>query len=214
MRVGEDVRLGDLGAYLVANGRSGVVVLHEWDGVFPHTREVTERVAAEGFTAVALDLYDGEWATDDVEAARLQQRILRDPDAAAARIAGAVKELQDHGHAKVALMGFCTGAALALLTSASSPIDATVAYYGIFEDHADRKMTNPVLVHLAEHEEYYPSADRFRAWFAGMSNVTIHVYAGTRHAFFDETVPTHYDAVAASLSWERTISFLRRHLAD
>ena len=58
MRVGEDVRLGDLGAYLVANGRSAVVVLHEWDGVVPHTREVTERVAAEGFTAVALDLYD------------------------------------------------------------------------------------------------------------------------------------------------------------
>ena len=111
-------------------------------------------------------------------------------------------------------MGFCTGASLALLTSASSPIDATVAYYGIFENHADCKMTNPVLVHLAELEEYYPSADRFRAWFAGMSNVTIHVYAGTRHAFFDETVPTHYDAVAASLSWERTISFLRRHLAD
>ena len=94
-----------------------------------------------------------------------------------------------NGHAKVAAMGFCTGASLALLTSASSPIDATVAYYGIFEDHAHRKMTNPVLIHLAEHEEYYPSADRFRAWFAGMSNVTIHVYPGTRHAFFDETVP-------------------------
>ena len=57
------------------------------------------------------------------------------------------------------------------------------------------------------------SSDLF-AVDTGMSNVTIHVYAGTRHAFFDETVPTHYDAVAASLSWERTISFLRRHLAD
>lgn len=208
-----DVQLGDLRGYLVGSGPGAVAVLHEWDGLVAQTRRVTERVAAEGFTAVALDLYDGESATDDVEAARLQRRILRDPEAAAARIAGAVEELRRRGHAKVGLMGFCTGASLALLTSASAPVDAAVAFYGIFEDHADRKMANPVLVHLAEHEEYYPSADRFRAWFDGMSNVTIHVYAGTRHAFFDETVPTHFDADAASLSWERTLAFLRRHVA-
>ena len=213
--MGEDVRLGDLGGYLVdGGGRGAVVVLHEWDGVVPHTREVTERVAAEGFTAVALDLYDGESATDDAEAARLQQRILRDPDAAAARVAGGVEELRSRGHAKVGLLGFCTGASLALLASASARIDATVAFYGIFEDRADRKMANPVLIHLAEREEYYPPADRFRSWFAGMGNVTIHVYPGTRHAFFDRTVPTHHDPAAAALSWERTVAFLRRHLAD
>src|SRR2546421_13001559 len=131
MRVGENIRLGDLGGYLVGSGHGAVVVLHEWDGVVPHTREVTDRVAAEGFTAVALDLYDGESALDDVEATRLQQRILRDPDAAAARIAGAVSELRRRRHGKAAAMGFCTGAALALLTSASSPIDAAVAFSGI-----------------------------------------------------------------------------------
>lgn len=209
----QKVRLGDLGGYLVDNGPSAVVVLHEWDGVVPQTLDVTERVAAEGFTAVALDLYDGESAADDVEAARLQRRILRDPEAAAARVARAVEELRGRGHDKVAAMGFCTGASLALLTSASSPIDATVAFYGIFEDHADRRMANPVLIHLAEHEEYYPSAERFRLWFDGMRNVTIHEYPGTRHAFFDESVPTHYDAGAASLAWERTVSFLRDHIA-
>jgi carboxymethylenebutenolidase len=182
----------------------------------PHICGVADRVAAAGFTAIALDLYDGESAAngDDAEAARLQQRIMRDSDAAAARIAGAVRELRQRGHAKVAAMGFCTGASLSLLTSAMYTIDATVAYYGIFERRADRKMTNPVLVHLAEHEEYYPSADRFRAWFEGMSNVTIHVYPGTRHAFFNDTVPSHYDAASATLSWDRTTSFLRQHLIE
>lgn len=214
MTVPANVRLGDLGGYLVGGGPGAVVVLHEWDGVVPQTLRVTERVAAEGFTAVALDLYDGNSASDDAEAARLQRRILRDPEAAAARIAGAVEDLRSRGHGKVAAMGFCTGASLALLTSSSSRIDATVAFYGIFEDSADRKMTNPVLIHLAEHEEYYPPAESFRAWFEGMSNVTIHVYPGTRHAFFDETVPTHFDAAAASLSWQRTTSFLRHHLTD
>ena len=70
------------------------------------------------------------------------------------------------------------------------------------------------LVGLAGYEEFYPSAHRFRAWFEGMSNVTIHVYPGTRHAFFNDTVPSHYDADAASISWERTISFLRQHLIE
>lgn len=212
--MGQDVRLGDLGGYLAGDAPGAVVVLHEWDGVVQHTLEVTERVAAEGFTAVALDLYDGDSASDDAGAARLQRRILRDPEGAAARIARAVEDLRSRGHDKVAAMGFCTGAPLALLTSASSPIDATVAFYGIFEDLADRRMPNPVLIHLAEHDEYYPPSESFRSWFEGMSNVTIHVYPGTRHAFFDETVPTHFDGAAASLSWERTISFLRHHLAS
>jgi len=204
------------GGYLAGGGRGAVVVLHEWDGVVPHIRDVTDRVAAAGFTAVALDLYDGESAArgDDADAARLQRQIMRDPDAAAARIAGAVGELRQRGHSKVATMGFCTGASLSLLTSAMYPIDATVAYYGIFAHRANRKITSPVLVHLADHEEFYPSAHRFRAWFEGMSNVTIHVYPGTRHAFFNDTVPSHYDADAASISWERTISFLRQHLIE
>ena len=214
--MGEDVRFESIGGYLAGGGPGAVVVLHEWHGVVPHIRDVTDRVAAAGFTAVALDLYDGESAAtgDDAEAARLQRHITRDPDATAARIAGAAGELRQRGHSKVATMGFCTGAALSLLTSAMYPIDATVGYYGIFEQRADRKITSPVLVHLADHEEYYPSADRFRAWFEGVSNVTIHVYPGTRHAFFNDTVPTHYDADAASLSWERTIPFLRQHLME
>lgn len=212
--MGHPARLGDLSGYLAGDGPGAVVVLHEWDGVVPHIRDVTERLADAGFSAAAVDLYDGEHAlpNDDGEASRLQRRILRDPEAAAERVAGAVAELRRRGHAKVGVLGFCTGASLALLTSALSPIDAAVAYYGIFEDRADRVMANPVLIHLAEDEEYYPSADRFRGWFGSMANVTIHVYPGTRHAFFNDTVRSHYDQGAALLSWERTVRFLSQHL--
>lgn len=205
-----------MGGYIAGSGTGAVVVLHEWNGLSAHIRDVTDRLGSAGFTAVALDLYDGESAAvdDDVRAAELQRRILRAPMAAAERLAGALNELRMAGHPKVATLGFCTGSSLSLLTSALYQVDAAVAYYGIFEDQAGRTMTNPVLVHLAEQEEYYPSADRFRAWFADMSNVTICVYEGTRHAFFNDTVPTHYETVAASLSWDRTISFLRKHLGS
>ena len=214
MPVGAEIRLGSIGAYLAPGGPGAVVVLHEWTGVVPHIRDVTDRVAAAGFTGVALDLYDGETAgmDDDAEAARLQGRIMKDPEAAVGRIAGAIDELRQSGHAKVATLGWCTGASLSLLTAASYSIDAAVGYYGIFEALAERPIAVPTLVHLAEHEEYYPSADRFRAWFGDMDNVAIHVYPGTRHAFFNDTVLTHYDPEAASLSWDRTISFLRQHL--
>ena len=208
------VRLGNIEAYVAGDGPGAVVVLHEWDGLVPRIREVADRVAAAGFTAVALDLYDGESAEpgDDEAAARLQRRITADPDAAAKRVADVVDALHRRGHPKVATLGFCTGSSLSLLTSATYTIDATVAYYGIFEDRADQKIDNPVLIHLAEHEEYYPPAERFRDWFGGMSNITIHIYPGTRHAFFNGP-PSHYNAGAAQLSWDRTVSFLSRHIA-
>jgi carboxymethylenebutenolidase len=72
-----------------------------------------------------------------------------------------------------------------------------------------------VLVHVAEHEEHNPPAspEQFPTWFEGMGNVEIHIYPGTQHAFFNDTYADSYDEVAASLSWDRTISFLRQHLA-
>jgi carboxymethylenebutenolidase len=190
--------------------------LHEWDGLVAHIRDVTNRVAALGFTAFAPDLYDGVSAPwgDAAEARRLQGRILRDPEGIAARIGGVADELRERGPAKVATLGFCTGGALSLLTSTLYRIDATVAYYGIFAGRGERNIANPVLVHVAEHEEHNPPAspEQFPTWFEGMANVELHIYPGTRHAFFNDTYPDCYDAAAASLSWDRTASFLRAHL--
>jgi carboxymethylenebutenolidase len=216
--MGEEIDAEGVSGYLAAGGGPGVVVLHEWDGLVPHIRDVTDRIAALGFTALAPDLYDGASAPwgDAAEAHRLQRQILRDPEAAAARVALAVGELRKRGHLKVATLGFCTGGALSLLTSAISPVDATVAYYGIWPRTGERSITNPVLVHVAEHEEHNPPAspEQFPTWFDGMSNVEIHIYPGTQHAFFNDTYADSYDEVAAALSWDRTVSFLRQHLAS
>jgi carboxymethylenebutenolidase len=215
--MGEQIGFGTMTGYLAGDGRGGVVVVHEWDGLVPHIRDVADRVAALGFTALAPDLYDGASAPwgDSSEAERLQGTILGDPDGAANRVALAVGELRGRGHPKVTTLGFCTGAALSLLTSALHPVDATIAYYGIFPRRGERSITNPVLVHVAEHEEHNPPAspEQFPSWFEGMNNVEIHIYPGTRHAFFNDTYPASYDPAAASLSWERTVAFLSRHLA-
>jgi carboxymethylenebutenolidase len=142
-------------------------------------------------------------------------RIDRDRDRATAEAASAVTWLRRRGCTKVGTVGFCTGAALSLAASAACPVDATVAYYGIWPRSGERSITNPILVHVAEHEEHnWPALPaNFPKWFEGMGNVEIHVYQGTQHGFFNDTRPEAYDERAAELSWHRTLTFLGEHLA-
>jgi len=211
------VEFDGISGYVAGGDGPGLVVLHEWWGLVAHIKDVCERFAALGFTALAPDLYHGPTAanSDPDDAEKLMTRIDRDRDRATAEVATTVTWLRRHGCAKVATVGFCTGAALSLAASAVCPVDATVAYYGIWPRSGERAITNPILVHVAEHEEHnWPALPaNFPKWFEGMSNAEIHIYPGTQHAFFNDTRPESYDEAAAQLSWDRTVTFLRDHLA-
>ena len=202
-------------AYLADGQGPGVVVLHEWWGLVPQIEVVCDRFAAAGYTALAPDLYGGAMAANDDpdEADRLMKAL--DRKQAVADAAAAIAEVRGRGCAKVGTIGFCTGGAVALAVSAVCPVEATVSYYGIWPHSGERDITNPVLVHVAEHEEHNPlaSPEQFPQWFAGMANVQLRVYPGTRHAFFNDTRPDLYDEAAAKLSWERTMQFFGEHLA-
>jgi carboxymethylenebutenolidase len=213
--VGETVDFDGISGYLATGEGPGIVVLHEWWGLVPHIEDVCERFAGLGFTALAPDLYHGATAanTEPDDAEKLLMTL--DRERAIGEMAATVGELRRRGCAKVGTIGFCMGAALSLAASAACPIDATVAYYGIWPHSGERSITNPILVHVAEHEEHnWPALpEHFPKWFAGMSNAEIHIYPGTQHAFFNDTRPEAYDQAAAKLSWERTVAFLRTHLA-
>jgi carboxymethylenebutenolidase len=177
---------------------------------------VCERFAALGFTALAPDLYHGPSAsmTEPDDAEKLMMRL--DRARAVAEAGLALGELRRRGCAKVGMIGFCLGGALSLAASAVCPVDATVAYYGIWPHSGERDITNPILVHVAEHEEHnWPALpEHFPRWFEGMENAQIHIYWGTQHAFFNDARPDLYDADAAALSWERTVAFFREHLTS
>jgi carboxymethylenebutenolidase len=213
--VGETVEFDGISGYLAAGERSGIVVLHEWWGLVPHIKDVCERFASLGFTALAPDLYHGTTAANTEPDYAEQLLMTLDRERAIVEVAATVSELRRRGCAKVGTIGFCVGAALSLAASAACPIDATVAYYGIWPHSGERSITNPILVHVAEHEEHnWPALpEHFPKWFAGMSNAEIHIYPGTQHAFFNDTRPAAYDEAAAKLSWERTVAFLRTQLA-
>jgi carboxymethylenebutenolidase len=213
--VGETVEFDGITGYLADGDGAGIVVLHEWWGLVPHIRDVCDRFAALGFKTIAPDLYHGATATntqpDDAELLLMQLNR----DRAIAEVAATVAELRRRGCAKVGTIGFCMGGALSIAASAACPIDATVAYYGIWPHSGERSITNPILAHVAEHEEHnWPALPaHFPRWFEGMSNAEIHIYDGTQHGFFNDTRPDAYDEAASALSWDRTVSFFREHLA-
>src|SRR5580698_2822421 len=98
----------------------GVIVIQEWWGLVPHIKEVADRFAAEGFVALAPDLYHGRQVTEPDEAGK-EMMALQMPKATK-DMSGAVDELLtrstgDH----VGVVGFCMGGGLALLLAAARP---------------------------------------------------------------------------------------------
>ena len=198
-----------------------VIVLQEWWGIEEHIRSVCDRLAAEGFYALAPDLYDGETTTQPSEAE--QKLMALSMDKVEPQMCGAADHLaalpgvQGDG---VGSLGFCLGGGLAVWAAATCPkITAAVSYYYVMP-HGKPDFTavkGPVLGHFGTADEFIPHDDakalESELREAGVE-VTFDYYDGAGHAFFNETDRLGtYDADAAQLSWERSVSFLREALA-
>jgi carboxymethylenebutenolidase len=197
--------------------RAGVVVIQEWWGLVPHIRDVADRFAAEGFTALAPDLYHGKSTVEAEEAQHLMQGL--DWARAAAEIGGAVGYLrQKESVAKVGVVGYCMGGALAMIAVATQPgIDAYAAYYGFPPKGAAplERIGAPGVIFFGENEGFFsvPAAQAFAAdqKKAGrQSDVIIYPKAG--HAFFNDTRPEAYEKNAATDAWRRTLELFRTQL--
>ena len=198
----------------------GIVVLQEWWGLDDHIRSLCDRLAAEGFVALAPDLYRREPTTQPDEA---QQRMMAlSMDQAEKDMLSAAEHLislDAVAGERVGAVGFCLGGGLAVWAAAASPlIGATVTYYYVMP-HGKPEFTNisgPVLGHFGTADEFV-SPDDARALETELRDAgvdtTFEFYEGAGHAFFNDTnrLGTYNSEIAAS-SWERTIAFLRRHL--
>jgi carboxymethylenebutenolidase len=193
----------------------GVIVLQEYWGLVPHIKDVCDRFAAEGFTALAPDLYKGDTTTDPSEAATLMQalniaeteQILRK----AVLVLLARPECSSEG---VGIIGFCMGGQLAMFAAGANPaILACVNFYGIHPkvQPSYRDLNGPVLGIFAEIDDY-ASPEAVRALDKELILLEkphdFHTYPGTHHAFFNDTRPEVYDAEAAADAWRRTVAFL------
>jgi carboxymethylenebutenolidase len=202
----------------------GVVVIQEWWGLAPQIKRVCDRLAGEGFTALAPDLYHGALAKHDEMDKAGQLMSSLPPDRAARDMLGAVDYLLGHdsvrGHS-VGVVGFCMGGMLALVLAAKAgdKVGAAVPYYGapLGDDAPDWSgLTAPVLVHAAANDDFF-SPDAIQALADELNDigkdVTVHVYPATGHAFAnEENALGTYDEDAARQAWVRTLEFLRAKL--
>ncbi|HEY6468268.1 MAG TPA: dienelactone hydrolase family protein [Candidatus Dormibacteraeota bacterium] len=201
----------------------GVVVIQEWWGLVPHIRDLCDRFAAEGFVALAPDLYHGKDTTEPDEAGKLLMEL--DLPRAARDMLGAGKWLAQSDKTagdRVGIVGFCMGGALALYAATLSDVFAAVVpfypYMGVTAA-AKPEVANikgAVLGHFATKDEAY-TPEHVAALEAELRGAGVDVeffwYEGADHAFFNDTRPEVFDEDAARLAWDRTRAFFRTHLA-
>jgi len=197
--------------YLVGTGSGKVIVLHEIFGVDAQMRQTADRLAADGFTVFALDLFDGK-TTDDL-AQGLAFMSALDWNEAVRRIERAAAALsRDKG--SVGVMGFCLGGSVALVAAARLPsLRACASFYGIpAPERADlARIRAKVIGHFGLQDPFIPNerVDAFEELLArGGVSAQIHRYEAG-HGFVRE----HPDGEAARLAWQRTVAFLREELA-
>ncbi len=195
----------------------GVVVIQEWWGLNDNIKGIADRFAAEGFVAVAPDMYHGTVASEPDEAGKLFMAL--NMDEAAKDLKGSITYLKEMTGGPVGTVGFCMGGALSLFAACNNDGDvgACVDFYG---GHPAVKynwdgLTAPVLGIWAEHDDFVnPNVAGYEAELKkrGIEHEFI-TYPNTEHAFFnDEHEPPQYNAGAAKQAWEKTLAFYRKHL--
>ncbi|HYE15695.1 MAG TPA: dienelactone hydrolase family protein [Pyrinomonadaceae bacterium] len=197
----------------------GVIVIQEWWGLVAHIKEVADRFAAEGFVALAPDLYHGRETKSPDEAGKLMMAL--NIAQAEKDLRGAVEYLAGHEAVegeRVGTVGFCMGGVLSLYAASKNDgVGACVVFYGI-HPKVEPDLENlraPVLGLYAERDQFVPP-DAARALEARLKELgkraEFHIYPGADHAFFNDTRPEVYDAEAAADAWRRTVEFFRASL--
>lgn len=195
-----------------------LVLIQEWWGINDHMKSIAERLAGEGFLVLAPDLFHGKIAKDAAEAGKLMTEL--DTLRAVKEIDGAATFLKAHprGNGKVGVIGFCMGGALAFASACHvEGLSAVVPFYGIppAEKVDYTRVTAPVLAHFAKKDEWATVAKAQvieEQLVAQGKPMQLEVYdAG--HAFMNDSRPEAYDEKSAKLAWQRSVDFLKKHLA-
>jgi carboxymethylenebutenolidase len=208
--------------YLVRPAAEGtypaVLVIHENRGLNPHIKDVTRRMAKEGFIAFGGDYLAAKGGTpDDADKARdmIGELKAEEPVSFSQAAVAALARLPG-SNGKVGAIGFCWGGGqVNALAVADASLAAGVAYYGRQAAAADvPKIKAPLMLHYAGLDERINAG--IAAYEAALKDngkvFELHMYDGANHAFNNDTNEARYDKAAADLAWSRTVAFLRKNL--
>lgn len=192
-----------------------LVLVQEWWGLNPHIHSLLERLADEGFLALAPDLYHGTVATSADEAGKLMTAL--DSLLAVDELAGAARLALAHPrcNGKVGVLGFCMGGALAFRAACDVPeFSAVVPFYGVPQNVDYSRVAAPILAHFSTRDQWAKPelAQQIQKQLAAQGKeMTLELY-DAEHAFVNDTRPEVYDAEAAKLAWTRSMRFLHEKL--
>jgi carboxymethylenebutenolidase len=204
--------------------RPTVIVIQEWWGLTDHIKDIARRFAAEGYVAIAPDLYSrlGHALTTDAgEAGKLMNTLkqedgLNDLNATV----NYLKSAPEVDGARIGVTGFCMGGSYALMLPCVNPeIKAAAPFYGQVPnpDAPLQKLACPVLYIYGEDDGWITKADVQRL-AAALKKYNkpgeIKTYPGAPHAFFRDTDPSVYRPEAARDAWARTKAFFKQHLGN
>jgi carboxymethylenebutenolidase len=196
--------------------KGAVAVIQEIFGVNHHIRAICDRLAGEGYVAVAPAIFDriernfqSGYSPDEVTLAR---KFIANPDWAAMLrdTQAAIDAVKDVG--PVGIIGFCLGGSIAYAAATKlSGLSAAIGYYGgVIIRFADDRPKVPTQLHFGERDAGIPLGD-VETIRAKRPEVDIHTYPGAQHGFnCDERAS--YDKASADIAWPRSLAFFARHL--
>jgi len=202
-------------------GGPALIVIQEWWGLNENIRSMARRLAAEGYTALAVDLYEGEVAEDPARARELMSSAMEREAVLEENLRQAHAWLvREAGASKTGTVGWCFGGGWSLRAALLLPkeLDAAVVYYGRLETDPERLavLRTPILGIFGAEDKGIPleGVREFERVLAELGKpAEIRVYEGAEHAFANPS-GTRYDAEAAEDAWARTLDFLATHLKD
>ncbi len=197
-----------------------IIVIHEWWGLNDNVRAMANRLAAEGYIVLAIDLFGGKVAANPSEARQLMISVVEHPDLAADNIRQAYIFVDDTaGAPSIGSLGWCFGGGWSLNTAMLFPdkLDASVIYYGQVTEDEDklRPISAPILglfaaedrgIRIESVRAFEQSLERLRKKYE------IHIYPDVGHAFANPT-GRNYNAEAAEDAWQKTLEFLSQNLS-
>jgi carboxymethylenebutenolidase len=213
-----------------ANGSyPGVIVLMEAFGVNKHIKDVTDRVAREGYIAIAPDLYHRQpervVAYQDMPKAIAAMRALEDPRVME-DVGAVIGYLKSHHNLKpgaTGIIGFCMGGRYAYLSAArhNKDLKAAISFYGGGIPNGSPSPLDetpqigcPIQLFFGDKDQLIPSdhVERIRkALSESKKEFILEVYDGAGHGFFCDDRQSH-DPKAAKDAWEKTKAFFTRNL--
>jgi carboxymethylenebutenolidase len=197
-----------------------IIMIHEWWGLNENIRAMAERLAAEGYMVLAVDLFGGETAEDPQTARQLMLGAVENPQFASSNIQQAYSFIEKAGAPGIASLGWCFGGGWSLNTAMLFPddLDAAVIYYGRVTADEDklRPLNVPILgffgaedkgISVESVKEFEQSLKRLR------KEHVLHIYPGAGHAFANPTGNT-YKPEYANDAWQKSLAFLKAKLAQ